>query len=130
MNPVVGQTSTAASTAPLAGPTGDCDVALDDLSVAAARNQSSSPRNKDVVRQSCCYCGLNQHNSRSMCPARQAICHACGKRGHYSRVCRTDPSPGLSSRGAKKQKEVTKNKRGFTFLKCSIGCMQQPRGQT
>ena len=92
MNQVVGHTMTAASTAPLQGTPGDCDVALDGLSVATARNQSSSPRNKEIVRQSCCYCSLNQHKSRLMCPAREAICHACGKRGHYSRVCRTKSS--------------------------------------
>ena len=44
------------------------------------------------MRQSCCYCGFNQHPSRLMCPAREAICHACGKRGHYSRVCWTKSS--------------------------------------
>jgi len=92
MNQVVGHTMTAASTAPLEGPPGDCDVALDGLSVATARTQSSSPHNKEVVRQSCCHCGLHQHKSRLMCPAHEAICHACGKRGHYSRVCRTKSS--------------------------------------
>jgi len=89
MNQVVGHTMTAASMAPLEGPPGDCDAALDGLSVATARTQSSSPRNKEVVRQSCCYCGLNQHKSRLMCPARESICHACKKRGHHSQVCRT-----------------------------------------
>jgi len=84
-------TMTAASTTPLEGPPGDCDVALDGLSAATARALSSSPRNKEVVHQSCCYCGLNQH-SRLLCPARDAICHACKKRGHYSRVCRTKSS--------------------------------------
>ena len=81
-------TMTAASTTPLEGPPNDCDVALDGLSAATARALSSSPRNKEVVRQSCCYCGLNQH-SRLLRPAREAICHACKKRGRYSRVCRT-----------------------------------------
>ena len=40
------------------------------------------------------------------------------------------PSPGCSSRGAKNQKEGPKTRRGATFLKYSIGCMQQPVGQT
>jgi len=65
-----------ATMTPLEGPPGDCDVALDGLSAATARALSSSPRNKEVVHQSCCYCGLNQH-SRLLCPAREAICHAC-----------------------------------------------------
>jgi len=33
------------------------------------------------------------------------------------------PSLGLSSRGAKNQKEGLKTRRGATFLKYSIGCM-------
>jgi len=84
-------TMTAASMTPLEGPPDDCDVALDGLSAATARALSSSPRNKEVVHQPCCYCGLNQH-SRLLCPAREAICHACKNRGHYSRVCRTKSS--------------------------------------
>ena len=39
------------------------------------------------------------------------------------------PSPGFSSRGTKKQKEGPKTRRGATFLKSCIGCMQQPGGQ-
>ena len=84
-------TMTAASTTPLERPPGDYDVALDGLSAATVRALSSSPHNKEVVHQSCCYCGLNRH-SHSLCPAREAICHACGKQGHYSRVCRTKSS--------------------------------------
>ena len=42
----------------------------------------------------------------------------------------TGPSPGFSSRGAKNQKEGPKTRRGVTFLKYSIGCMQHPGGQT
>jgi len=69
----------------------------------------------------------------------------------FAGIC-TGPSPGFSSRGgqktrgAKKQEgpknkrgqktrgakkqEGPKNRRGATFLKYSIGCMQQPVGQT
>jgi len=42
----------------------------------------------------------------------------------------TGPSPGFSSRGAKIQMEGPKTRRGETFLKYCIGCMQQPGGQT
>ena len=42
---------------------------------------------------------------------------------------RAGPSPGFNSRGAKNQKEGPKAKRRTIFLKCSIGCMQQPVGQ-
>jgi len=45
-------------------------------------------------------------------------------------IVNTGPSPGFSSRGAKNQKEGPKTRRGATFLKYNIGCMQQPGGQT
>jgi len=41
-----------------------------------------------------------------------------------------DPLPEFSSRGAKNQKERPKTRRVGTFLKYSIGYMQQPVGQT
>ena len=28
------------------------------------------------------------HTSRAMCPAKNALCHGCGKQGHYIKVCR------------------------------------------
>jgi len=36
----------------------------------------------------------------------------------------------IAAVGAKNQKEGPKTRRGATFLKYSIGCMQQPVGQT
>jgi len=41
----------------------------------------------------------------------------------FAGIC-TGPSPGFSSRGGQKPED------GATFLKYSIGCMQQPVGQT
>jgi len=38
------------------------------------------------------------------------------------------PSPGCNSRGGKNQRPKTR--RGATFLKYSVGYMQQPVGQT
>lgn len=36
----------------------------------------------------CFVCGASDHH-RSQCPAWQVICHNCGRRGHYARVCRS-----------------------------------------
>jgi len=40
------------------------------------------------------------------------------------------PSPEFSSRGGQKTDGGAENQKGATFLKFSIGCMQQPVGQT
>ena len=49
----------------------------------------------------CYYCGGNVH-ARYRCPARNAICRGCGRKGHYENVCQ-NPEP--------KQKPSQSNKR-------------------
>ena len=39
-------------------------------------------------RRSCYFCGGKQH-PRSLCPARATVCHACGKAGHFAKVCKS-----------------------------------------
>ena len=36
----------------------------------------------------CFFCGLRYHN-RASCPAKNAICHKCNKKGHFFKVCRS-----------------------------------------
>lgn len=38
-------------------------------------------------KKKCYFCGNSYHN-RTNCPARDASCHQCGKKGHFSKVCR------------------------------------------
>lgn len=42
-------------------------------------------------KQSCQWCGAGSHG-RTECPARGQKCSACGKTGHYKRVCRSAPA--------------------------------------
>ncbi|XP_078075322.1 uncharacterized protein LOC144497758 [Mustelus asterias] len=56
-----------------------------DLTTAAA---PGGPR--------CYFCGLAKH-PRQRCPARTVLCSACGKKGHYAKVCRTKPPSKHSS---------------------------------
>ena len=44
-------------------------------------NRSSQP-----ATQGCTRCGLTPTHDKTHCPARDAVCHKCGKRGHYERV--------------------------------------------
>ncbi len=48
--------------------------------------QAASTGSRFGVGQFCFFCGGARH-SRSMCPARDAACNKCGKKGHYSKVC-------------------------------------------
>ena len=43
---------------------------------------------KYVKRGSCYFCGVSIHLNRKLCPAKDTICHGCGKRGHFVKVCR------------------------------------------
>ncbi|CDW54627.1 zf-CCHC and Asp protease 2 domain containing prot ein, partial [Trichuris trichiura] len=39
----------------------------------------------------CFFCGRFKHE-RASCPAREAECRKCGKRGHFAKVCRSAPA--------------------------------------
>ena len=43
---------------------------------------------KYVKRGSCYFSGGSIHLKRKLCPAKDTICHGCGKRGHLVKVCR------------------------------------------
>ena len=42
-------------------------------------------KSKNACKKSC-YCGGFVHASRASCPARDAVCHNCSKRGHFAKV--------------------------------------------
>ncbi|XP_027225401.2 uncharacterized protein K02A2.6 [Penaeus vannamei] len=46
-----------------------------------------------ATKAKCFFCGLLRH-PRSKCPARDAVCHKCQKKGHFSKVCRTSSVSG------------------------------------
>ena len=52
------------------------DVESESVLVASAR------------KAKCFFCGLLRH-PRSKCPTREAVCHKCQKKGHFSKVCRS-----------------------------------------
>ena len=54
--------------------------------------------------QRCVKCGLQSHSHPNYCPAINETCYACGKRGHFSRVCRSanvEPERGTSDNQAR-----------------------------
>ena len=44
--------------------------------------------NVAAVREKCYFCGNNKH-ARKLCPARDAVCYKCQKRGHFAKICRS-----------------------------------------
>lgn len=40
-----------------------------------------------AIVSKCFFFGLRRH-PRSECPAREAVCHKCQKKGHFGKVCR------------------------------------------
>ena len=75
-----------------------------DFSAAAASHPSNSSPTPDRSTQQlmtvqssqssaassrlCYFCGLAFHH-RDRCPAKEVFCHTCGKKGHFSKVCRS-----------------------------------------
>ena len=45
-------------------------------------------------RQACTRCGRSPPHDRQHCPAKDAICHKCSKKGHYKAMCRSTAKVG------------------------------------
>ena len=68
---------------------------------AASTNDQSSPhinpdqeslaalRKQTPVKKSCYFCGGFLHANRASCPARDAVCHNCSKKGQFAKACQS-----------------------------------------
>ena len=57
-----------------------------------SRQQSrDSPTSQTDSTPACSWCGFTPRHDRSQCPARNAVCRKCKKRGHFQKVCRFQP---------------------------------------
>ena len=50
-------------------------------------SKSNSESGQD--KSKCGWCGSKDRHSKKQCPARDSDCNACGKRGHWYKVCRS-----------------------------------------
>ena len=41
-------------------------------------------------KPTCTRCGRSPPHARQQCPAREAVCHKCAKKGHFQSVCRSE----------------------------------------
>ena len=55
------------------------------------KHKTNTP-GKPASQQACDRCGRN-HDHRNQCKAIGATCHSCGKKNHYSTVCRSKQAP-------------------------------------
>ena len=69
------------------------DKAMDAMSAGPG----NSRRQKNGQQRQCMRCGKGQH-PRDRCPAKEALCHRCQRKGHYSAQCRSRTVAGVSGR--------------------------------
>ena len=78
--------------------------------------QQNRPANSNL----CYFCGLERGpekpcKSRKLCPAKNAVCHRCGKTGHFGRCCRSNPQNGpkqqKTPRGSGQRRNNNQNRR-------------------
>ena len=55
----------------------------------SAPNQLSRNSNPQPPQTTCTRCGRTPVHDRQSCPARNAVCHKCSKRGHFQSMCRS-----------------------------------------
>ena len=61
--------------------------------------------------KTCKFCKGNHPMDKKLCPARNAKCHKCGKKGHYASCC-----PNSRSRGSVREVTVPENDSDVCFL--------------
>lgn len=49
-----------------------------------------------AVNTTCYFCGQRRH-PRIKCPAKDAVCHQCGKKGHFKHVCQSSHKSSIKS---------------------------------
>ena len=55
-----------------------------------ASNQGTVPSKDPETSKSICYhCGKGKHSPGQKCPALEAICRKCKKKGHYATICQS-----------------------------------------
>ena len=59
--------------------------------ITAAASKDTPPTTATLPSSKCFFCGYSRH-TRSRCPAQNATCKGCGKKGHFAKVCHSKPN--------------------------------------
>ena len=59
-----------------------------------SKMKKGSPSKKVTSGSVCTRCGRSPMHDRQHCPARDAVCHKCSKRGHFKAMCRSSKKVG------------------------------------
>ena len=62
-------------------------------------NSNSDSTLAAVTGAKCYFCGYSKH-PRPRCPAREATCKKCQKKGHFANVCRSSPAGSQHGQGS------------------------------
>ena len=83
---------------------------------AGQNNKQKHPGKKQPPQSinKCSWCGNHPHQDRKQCPARNATCLKCKKRGHFQAVCRSQNSE--QSQQKKKVHEIEEENHDIPFL--------------
>ncbi|PFX12515.1 Retrovirus-related Pol polyprotein from transposon opus [Stylophora pistillata] len=77
----------------LQNPSSAADIsAIHDRKVPENKRRSPKPKHgvsSKAKKRSCYRCGAQPGHPPQRCPAKDATCNACNKKGHYSKVCKS-----------------------------------------
>ena len=60
------------------------------MNKAKPRDQRPTRQPNSTRGNPCFWCGTIPYHNRQVCPARDATCRKCSKKGHFQTVCRGD----------------------------------------
>ena len=69
----------------------------EDGKTIKGQDKEDTSKRKDqegIKRQNCYCCGTRTAHPKSKCPARDVVCHKCGKKGHYQKCCKSKTKSG------------------------------------
>lgn len=84
-------------------------VSVSAIKGRQGRSLSRDDRRRNPSHNNCGYCGGPRHR-RSECPARDQVCSACHKNGHWAKVCKTTRSKSRHQNGRSQSQKRDKGK--------------------